>query len=274
MGGTRTVLVTGANSGIGLATALEGARRGYRVVGTVRSPAKARVVGDAAREAGVEVRTKILDVTDADRCERVVGDMGPLYGLVNNAGYGGIGAVEDVSDEEARLQWETMVLAPVRLARLALPAMREAGEGRIVNVSSIYGVATTPLTGWYQACKHALEAVSDALRMEVASEGVRVVLVEPGGVRTGIWEDLETDVEKRGESRFGEPYRRTRTLTRLSEPLMTSPEKVAKVVAGALDASRPRARYVVGTDARTMSIADRAAATVVKDRVKRLFFGI
>lgn len=274
MGEARVILVTGANSGIGLATALEGARRGYRVIGTVRSPGKARTVQDAAREAGVEVETRLLDVTDADRCERVVEEAGPLYGLVNNAGYGGIGGVEDVSDEEARMQWETMVLAPVRLARLVLPAMRDAREGRIVNVSSIYGVTTTPLAGWYQACKHGLEAVSDALRMEVASDGVRVVLVEPGGVRTGIWEDVENDVHERGESRFGGSYRRTRTMTRLSEPLMARPERVARVIAGVLDASRPRARYVVGADARTMRIADRASATVVKDRVKRLFFGI
>lgn len=269
-----TVLVTGANSGIGLATAVETARRGYRVVGTVRAPSKAKVVRGAAREAGVEVETALLDVTDAQRCEKVVGGTRPLHGLVNNAGYGGVGAVEDVSDEEARAMWETMVLAPVRLARLALPAMREAGGGRIVNVSSIYGRATTPLTGWYQGCKHALEGISDALRTEVASSGVRVILVEPGSVRTGIWEDVDSDVEKRGGSRFGDSYRRTQTLTRLSEPLMARPERVARTIADALDSSHPRARYVVGADARAMSLADRATVTVVKDRVKRLVFGL
>ena len=164
----RTVLTTGANSGIGLATALELARRGFRSIGSVRSEAKAEVVHEAAAEAGVEVETVLLDVADADSCERALDGL-RLFGLVNNAGYTNTGAVEDVDDDEARDQLETMVIAPMRLARLALPAMREAGEGRIVNVSSIYGRTSTPLSGWYQASKHALEAVSDALRIEVAS---------------------------------------------------------------------------------------------------------
>ena len=102
-----------------------------------------------------------------------------LYGLVNNAGYMVTAAVDDVTDKEARTQLETMVVAPIRLARLALPAMREAGDGRIVNVSSVAGLVTVPLLGWYQACKDALEALSDALRIEVATAGIKVVVVEP-----------------------------------------------------------------------------------------------
>src|SRR5688500_18029788 len=176
----KTVLTTGANSGIGLAVAIELARRGFRSVGSVRSEAKAEAVQKAAADAGVDVETVILDVTDADRAAEVVPGL-ELYGLVNNAGYGVTGAVEDVSDEEAAAVLDTMVLAPMRLANLALPGMRERKAGRIVNISSIYGRTTTPLTGWYQASKHALEAVSDALRMEVASDGIKVVLVEPGG---------------------------------------------------------------------------------------------
>src|SRR5207248_7028969 len=130
---------------------------------------------------------------------------------VNNAGYSNMGAVEDVSDEEARDQLDAMVLAPIRLARLALPHMRQQGGGRIVNVSSIYGVATTPLTGWYQAAKHALEAVTDALRMEVAGAGIHVALVEPGGFDTGIWEDATSDLAKRDESPYQSAYQRTLT---------------------------------------------------------------
>ena len=91
-----------------------------------------------------------------------------------------------------------MVVAPMRLARLALPGMRERGEGRIVNVSSIYGRVTTPFTGWYQAAKHALEGVTDALRMEVAGMGVKVVLVEPGGFRTAIFDEVKRDLDRRG----------------------------------------------------------------------------
>jgi NAD(P)-dependent dehydrogenase (short-subunit alcohol dehydrogenase family) len=146
----RAVLTTGANSGIGLETVLELARRGFRSIGSVRSEEKAGVVHDAAKEAGVEVETVFLDVADEQRCADVVAGIGELYGLVNNAGYSGTGAIEDVTDEEVRRQLEVMLVAPMRLARLALPAMRSGGGGRVVNISSIYGRATTPLTGWYQ----------------------------------------------------------------------------------------------------------------------------
>jgi len=136
------------------------------------------------------VDTVLMDVTNAADCRRVIQRLKP-YAIVNNAGFPAVGAVEDVSDKEARAVLETMVIAPMRLARLALPHMRAAGEGRIINISSIYGVATTPLSGWYQAAKHALEGVSDALRMEIANTGVKVVLIEPGGFKTGIWEETE-----------------------------------------------------------------------------------
>lgn len=270
----RTVLTTGANSGIGLATVIEIARRGFRSVGTVRSEAKAGIVAEAADDAGVAVETVQLDVTDADGCAEVVAGLGPLYGLVNNAGYGLTGAVEDVEDEEARAVLETMVLAPMRLARLALPGMREAGEGRIVNVSSIYGRTSTPLTGWYQGSKQALEGLTDALRMEVAGAGVKVVLVEPGGFRTGIWEDLRRDVEARSGSRYSGAYQRTEQLMRLSAPIMGEPAGAAKVIAAAVAGRRPRARYLVGYDAQALSLAERFTPTVVKDTVTRLTLGL
>lgn len=269
-----TVLTTGANSGIGLATAIEVARRGFRSVGSVRSDAKADTVREAAASAGVEVETVLLDVTDAEGCEKVMAEIGPIFGLVNNAGYGVTGAVEDVDDDEARAVLETMVLAPMRLARLALPAMREAGGGRIVNVSSIMGRTTTPFTGWYQAAKHALEAASDALRIEVASAGIKVVLVEPGGFKTGIWEELERDVAKRGDSRFAPAYRRSQQLMKLAEPVMGDPGQVARVIGGVLTSRSPRARYLVGIDANLIAFSDRFTPTMLKDRVTRLGLGI
>ncbi|HEX4903492.1 MAG TPA: SDR family oxidoreductase [Acidimicrobiales bacterium] len=270
----RQVLVTGANSGIGLATVIELARRGFRVTGTVRSEAKAATVAEAAAEAGVEVATVDLDVTDAHRCEEVVAALGPLHGLVNNAGYGVTGAIEDVPDDEARLVLETMVVAPMRLARLAVPGMREAGGGRIINISSIYGRMTTPLTGWYQGSKHALEALSDALRIEVAKDGIHVVLIEPGGFRTNIWADLERDLEKRQGSRYESAYQRVGGLTSLWSPLMGEPASCARVIARSLQTPIPRPRYLVGSDAKLAAAADRLTPAMVKDRVLRIVQGL
>lgn len=269
----KTVLTTGANSGIGLATAIEVARRGFHSVGSVRSEAKAVELRDAAAHAGVEVEPVFLDVTDADSCRRVVAGL-DLYGLVNNAGYTNTGAVEDVDDDDIRHQLETMTIAPMRLARLALPAMRAKGSGRIVNVSSIFGRTTTPLTGWYQASKHALEAVSDALRMEVARDGVQVVLVEPGGFRTGIWSDNEDAVARHAGSRYEAAYGRELAFTRLAQPLMGEPARVARVIGRALTTRFPRARYLVGYDAQALALMERLTPTVIKDTVTRLGMGL
>ena len=128
-----TALVTGANSGIGLATTLELARRGFRAVGSVRSDEKADIVAKAAADAGVEAETMRLELSDPAACEAAIDELRP-YALVNNAGFSVIGAIEDVTDDEARAALDTMVLAPMRLARLALPHMRAQGKGRIVNL--------------------------------------------------------------------------------------------------------------------------------------------
>jgi NAD(P)-dependent dehydrogenase (short-subunit alcohol dehydrogenase family) len=252
---------------------LEVARRGLRSVGTVRSEAKARVVAAAAAEAGVLVETVLLDVTDPDGCARVVDDVRP-YALVNNAGTSVTGSIEDVSDDEARAAFETMVLAPMRLARQAVLHMRNAGEGRIVNISSIYGRTTTPLTGWYQGAKHALEACSDALRMEIARDGIRVILVEPGGFKTGIWAETESEISKRQGSRYDDAYRRTLQTTRLWEPLMGDPVRCAKVVAGAVTSRWPRSRYLVGYDAQALALWSSLTPTEVKDRIVRLVMSL
>jgi NAD(P)-dependent dehydrogenase (short-subunit alcohol dehydrogenase family) len=220
----------------------------------------------------------LFDVTDSEGCERAVDEVvsryGSLDGLVNNAGYGSTAAVEDVSDAEARALLETMVIAPARLARLVLPVMREHGGGTIVNISSIYGRATSPLSGWYQAAKHALEGWSDALRMEVAGDGVHVVLVEPGGFKTGIWDEMAQDDDRPEGTRYATAYRRARQTIGLSAPLMGRPESCAKVIAHVLDARSPRARYLVGPDAYLLAAVTQMTPTSVADRITRIVMGL
>jgi NAD(P)-dependent dehydrogenase (short-subunit alcohol dehydrogenase family) len=271
----RAVLTTGANSGIGLATVIELARRGYRSIGSVRSEEKADIVHKAAADAGVPVDTVLMDVTDAEQCERAMKGL-RLYGLVNNAGYGLTGAIEDVDDDEAHALFETMVHGPMRLVRLALPAMREQGGGRIVNISSIAGRVSAPFAGHYTGAKHAIEALSDALRMEVARDGIKVSLVEPGGFKTGIWEEFERDIRRREaqNSRYLSAYRRSLQGQQMMEPLMGNPDQCAKVIAGAIDSRSPRPRYLVGLDAQMMNVLDSVTPTFVKDRFIRLSMGI
>jgi NAD(P)-dependent dehydrogenase (short-subunit alcohol dehydrogenase family) len=269
----RRVLTTGAGTGIGLATVIELARRGFDSVGGVRSQAKARAVSRAARAAGVKVRTVLLDVTSAADCKRVVAELKP-YGLVNNAGVAASGAVEDVGDEEARVAFETMVLGPMRLARLAIPYMRDQGGGRIVNISSIYGLMTTPLTGWYQASKHALEALSDALRVEIAADEIAVVLIEPGAFRSNIWDSAGNDVQSRLDSEYFAAYRRLEEGIKISQRLMGDPIEVARLIASVLTAKKPKSRYLIGYDARAIDIYSKLLPTEVRDRLARITLGL
>jgi NAD(P)-dependent dehydrogenase (short-subunit alcohol dehydrogenase family) len=269
----RTALTTGASSGIGLASVLELARRGFRSVGTVRSDAKAEIVAAAAAETGLIVETALLDVTDADGCAQVIDEYRP-DALINNAGYSITGSIEDVSDDEALAALQTMVLAPMRLARLAVPVMRARDGGRIVNVSSVYGRTSTPLTGWYQGAKQALEGLSDALRMEVARDRIRVILIEPGGFHTGIWEATEREIAKRSSSRYDQAYRRTLATTRLWQPMMGDPVRCAKVIGTALTTAWPRTRYLVGHDAQALAVWSSLTPTEVKDRIIRFVMAL
>lgn len=271
----KSVLVTGANSGIGLVTILELAAAGYDVVGTVRSAGKAEVVQHAAGERGVVVRTVEMDVDDEDSCREVVGGLDDLWAVVNNAGYAQSGAVEDVTDAQARAQLETNVVAPMRIARLVLPGMRERGEGRIVNVSSVAGRMSTPLAGWYCASKHALEAVTDALRMEVEPDGVRVVLVEPGMFGTDIWSAArDGGFPAPSSARYAAAYARAQAVSSRGANRLPDPVWVARTIRIALANPVPLARYVVGADAVGGILAETLAPTVLTDYVKAVSSGL
>ena len=268
----KSVVVTGANSGIGLATALELARVGYDVIGTARTRQKADRLHAAAAERGVELASVLLDVADEQQTRRGFEEIDGLTGggpwaVINNAGFAQAGAVEDVSPEEARYQLEVNLVAPARIAQLVLPGMRARGDGRIVNVSSIAGRVSNPLTGWYGASKHALESLSDSLRMEVARFGVKVVLIEPGGFGTGIWDAGGESFPGDEGSAYADVYARARAWTTQGGRLF-DPVWVARVIRIALASPRPLPRYLVGVDAVGMTLTD-LAPTTVTDFVKR-----
>ncbi|MFG2334008.1 SDR family oxidoreductase [Streptomyces sp. NPDC048604] len=276
----RSVMVTGATSGLGLAIALRLASSGYEVIATARSEHKADRLRAAAAERGVRLSTVLLDVADASSCRQALdqvaeqSDGGP-WALVNNAGIPLAGAVEDIDDEAAGRLLEVNVLAPARLARLVLPAMRRRGGGRIVNISSLGGRITAPGMGWYCAGKAALGAVNDALRMEASPAGVHVVLIEGGGYASNIWHkaaDGLKELAADGRSPFVDLYRAAEAPLRAGATL-PAPEPVARAVERALSAARPRARYVIGTQTRMSMIADALTPHQVSDHVKRVALG-
>ncbi|HMA45923.1 MAG TPA: SDR family NAD(P)-dependent oxidoreductase [Frankiaceae bacterium] len=258
----RSVVVTGANSGIGLATAIELARAGYQVLGTVRGEAKADVLLREAAERGATMTPVLCDVGDAEACEK---------GFVEIARQ--TGAVEDVTDEQARAQLEVNLVAPARVARLVLPAMRERRDGRIVNVSSIAGRVSLPLMGWYAASKHGLEALSDALRVEVAPFGVKVVLVEPGSFGTDIWAQGQSSLPDPTDSAYAAAYARVQAITNRGGAL-PDPAWVARTIRLALANPLPLARYLVGVDAVGGVVGQALSPTLVQDYVKGVGAGL
>ena len=252
-----SVLITGCSSGIGQAAALSLHEAGRTVVATARNPDTLSGLADRG------LRTLALDVTDESSMRAAVAAAGPIDVLVNNAGYGLYGTVEQLPMAEIRRQFETNFFGLVRLTQLVLPGMRAAGGGRILNVSSMGGRATLPGGAFYHASKYAVEALSDALRMEVAPFGIDVVLIEPGPVRTP-WNDVAAGsvaASAAGSNGTGaDPYAGFKDAvtaafgTATDGPLArfsSSADDIAKVITRAVTARRPRTRYLINPVART-----------------------
>ncbi|MCK7622225.1 SDR family NAD(P)-dependent oxidoreductase [Streptomyces sp. RS10V-4] len=277
----RSVLVTGATSGVGRGTALRLAKAGFEVFATARDAEKAEKLRAEAAERDVVLRTVLLDVADAASCHRACAQVaeatgGGPWALVNNAGIPLAGAIEDLDDAAVRYLLEVNVVGAARMARLLLPGMRRRGDGRIVNVSSLAGRVAAPGMGWYCAGKSALGAVNDVLRMEAGPGGVRVVIVEAGAYASAMQTraaDALAALAANGRTVFGEMYRVAEAALRESATRLPDDGPVVAAVCRALFADRPRHRYVVGRQARMGLLADALVPVRVKDHVKRVALG-
>lgn len=272
------MLVTGANSGIGLAAAVHLAQRGWTVYGSVRSEGKGDTLRTTAAEAGVAERVHplVLDVSDHASVVAAWPSLPDFYAVVNNAGASLTAPVEQVSADEARALLDINLVTPAVVASCALPSMRERGAGRIVNVSSIAGLeAVMPFHGWYHASKFGLEALSDVLRVEVAPFGVKVSLIEPGFFSTSILAkaDAQAQRQTQAQAEVPGPYAaglaRMASLMRLVDRIAPAPDAVAGAIRAAVESSRPKRRYRLGREA----LPTRGLGLVpdeITDRVVRL----
>jgi short-subunit dehydrogenase len=269
----RVAVVTGASSGIGASTAIKLAERGYLVVGA------ARRVDLIERLPGVHaVPLDLADPASVSAAARsILAGYGPADLLVNNAGYGELGSVEETSIDDARRQLEVNLFGLVRLTQLLLPGMRDAGRGRIVNVSSLAGRFASPMGGWYHASKFALEALSDSLRAELRPFGVDVAVVEPGPVRTGWHAEAISHLEVTSASG---PYAdQTSAVARFlrgseQQQLASTPDQVAEVIITAATVQRPKTRYTVGRGASAAIALGRYLPDRAFDWLTRRQFGL
>ena len=269
---SRPVLITGCSTGIGRATAERLADDGWNVHATARRPESIEEL------AGRGMKTHQLDVTDEGSMEAAVAEVerdGPIGALINNAGYSQSGAIETIPMSSVRKQFETNVFGLMRMCQLVLPGMRGAGSGRIVNLSSMGGKLTFPGGGVYHATKHAVEALSDALRFEVSGFGIDVVVLEPGLIVTDFGETAAgslAEVEEHGPyADFNADVARVtaNAYTSGMARLGAGPEAVAAKIAGALSAGRPRTRYKITPSARVVMGMRRLMSDRMWDRFVR-----
>ncbi|MBP2411973.1 NAD(P)-dependent dehydrogenase (short-subunit alcohol dehydrogenase family) [Arthrobacter stackebrandtii] len=268
----KTVLVTGASSGLGALTAQLLAERGYRVAGAAR---RSHLVAELPGVLPVQ-----LDLSDESSIDAAVSaveaELGPVEVLINNAGYGEFGSVEETPLDRARRQFDVNVFGLAALTRRVIGPMRDAGRGRIVNVSSLAGEFSSPLGGWYHASKFALEALSDSMRAELRPFGIDVAVVQPGPVRTAWHGEAMRSLEA---SSGGGPYADMAAAVAgyhrasADAPITSDAGTVARVIARAATEDRPRTRYRVGRGSSTAVALSRLPDRMF-DAMTRRQFGI
>ncbi|HEY8142282.1 MAG TPA: SDR family oxidoreductase [Kofleriaceae bacterium] len=269
----RIALITGATAGIGRHAALYLAARGFRVIATGRNQ---DALAELAVEGGGDLTPLRLDVTDqasidsaVEVVDRITGGHG-LDVLVNNAGYGDIAPMETTTDKDLRAVFDTNVFGLMAVTRAFLPRMRERGKGRIVNVSSLGGLFTLPLFGAYNATKHAVESISDALRIELRPFGIEVSLIEPGPIKTKFSTSSLKSVERYQD---GSPYApvlaRFADLTRRTDKMAPGPKATSRAIHHAASSRWPRSRYKLTLSSRLTVAFLRAIPTRWSDALLR-----
>lgn len=250
----KVILITGASSGIGKATALKLLEEGMIVYGAARRVEKMQEIVEAG---GIAIELDITNEKQIEKCvKQVIKEQGRIDILFNNAGYAVYGSVEDITIDEARRQFEVNLFGLARITQEVLPYMRNQGYGKIINTSSMGGKIFTPHGAWYHATKHALEGWTDCLRFEVAQFGIKVVIIEPGVINTsftdvmmdpmierakdGPYQDLTEKVANASKAQYNKPNS------------ASSPDVIADVVFKAIESSKPKRRYVAGKLANPM----------------------
>jgi NAD(P)-dependent dehydrogenase (short-subunit alcohol dehydrogenase family) len=252
----KIAVVTGSSSGIGLLTSIEFAANGYTVVATMRDLSRSGRLEEAAQKAGVSDRLHLrpLDVTQFDTLagavDGIIRDQGRIDVLVNNAGMSVAGFIEDLSVDEIRNQFETNFFGAVAMSKAVLPTMRRQRSGHIIQVSSVGGLVAYPILGAYNASKWALEAISEALRIELHSLGIRVALIEPGSYDTDIW-TRGVIVAKGGLDDNSPNKERSRRFTEFVKSRAAGrqdPRDVARLILRVAKNPNPKLRYLIGKD--------------------------
>ena len=253
----KTALVTGSSSGIGFHTSLFLARAGFYTYTTMRNLDKSSKIIDIAQEDNLPLEVLRLDVTDDKSVKDVINTIAikqkRIDVVVNNAGYGSTGAVEDFSIDEIKAQFETNFFGAIRVIQYVLPIMRKQRSGVIVNISSIGGRIAFPFSPSYASTKFALEGLSEALHYEVEQFGIKVILVEPGIIRTNFFDNiLKAKRAADPASPYSELLQRRINRVKTMFENGTAPEEVAKVILKAITSITPDLRYLVGSDANSL----------------------
>lgn len=270
------VLITGGTEGLGKATALLLASEGYRVFAGGRNAAKRAALDAEAKQKNLPLRSLEMDVTDDASVDRAIGiiheEAGPLDILVNNAGIALAAVIEEITLEDFRKQFETNFFGMVRVTQRVLPEMRERQRGCVINMSSVAGKTSSPVLGPYSSSKHAVEAMSDSLRIELLPFGVRVILIEPGYIKSDMERAAGELSSKYILGAQKSPYAAVysgfqRGWGNLTKDSKSKPEDCARVILGAIRANSPRARYPVTREAKIATFLQRILTDRALDRM-------